>query len=192
MRRLLKYTSAALTMATCLASCAPVRVNSYAVPTSDLRSYRTYAWDGAELGQTGDPRLDNNGFFKERVQQAADAQMAFRGYEKLSRGTPDLMLHIHASVQQRIDSAELDAISGVCTRDECRSYVYDEGTILIDIVDGRTKALIWRGWAERSLDGIVDNQDLMNQTIDRAISVIFARLPVRHLSGGRPYLARTN
>jgi hypothetical protein len=191
MRRMLRYTSAALTIATCLASCAPVRVNSYAVPTTDLRSYRSYAWDGAELGQTGDPRLDNNGFFKERVQQAADAQMAFRGYEKMSSGTPDLVLHVHARVGQRIDSAELDDITGVCT-DECRSYVYDEGTILIDIVDGRTSALIWRGWAERSLDRIVDDQAWMNQTIDGAISLIFARLPVRHLSGGRPYLARTD
>ena len=190
MRRTLIYTSAALTMATCLASCAPVRVNSYAAPTFDLRSYRTYAWDGAELGQTGDPRLDNNGLFRERVQRAADAQMAFRGYEKVSGGTPDLMLHIHASVRQRIDSAELDPVSGACTREECRSYVYDEGTILIDIVDGRTRALIWRGWAERSLDGIVDDQDWMNQTIDRAVSVICARLPVRRLSGGRPYYAQ--
>ena len=189
MKRLLSYTSAALTVATCLASCAPVRVNSYAMPTADLRSYRTYAWDAAELGQTGDPRLDNNGFFKERVQQAADAQMAFRGYEKMSRGTPDLTLNVHASVQQRIDPAELDKISGVCTG-ECRSYVYDQGTILVDIVDGRTRALIWRGWSERSLDGIVDNQDWMNQTIDRAISLIFARLPVRHLSGGRPFVAQ--
>ena len=190
MKQLLGYTSAALAMATCLASCAPVRVSSYATPTTDLRSYRTYAWDAAELGQTGDPRLDNNGFFKERVQQAADAQMAFRGYEKMSRGTPDLMLHVHASVQQRLDSAELDKISGVCTRDECRSYVYDQGTILVDIVDGRSRALIWRGWAERSLDGIVDDQDWMNQTIDRAVSLIFARLPVRQLSGGRPFVAR--
>ena len=81
-------------------------------------------------------------------------------------------------------------VSGVCTQDECRSYVYDEGTILIDIVDGRTKALIWRGWAERSLEGIVDDQNLMDQTIDRAVSKICARLPVRHLSGGRPYLAQ--
>ena len=109
---------------------------------------------------------------------------------RCSRGTPDLVLHVHARVGQRIDSAELDAISGVCTRDECRSYVYDEGTILIDIVDGRTKALIWRGWAERSLEGIVDDQNLMDQTIDRAVSKICARLPVRHLSGGRPYLAQ--
>jgi hypothetical protein len=70
--------------------------------------------------------------------------------------------------------------------------VFDVGTILIDMVDGRSKALIWRGWAERSLDGIVDNQGVMNQTIDRAISLIFARLPVRQISGERRPVARTN
>jgi hypothetical protein len=61
--------------------------------------------------------------------------------------------------------------------------VYDQGTLLLDVVDTRSKALIWRGWAERSLDGIVDNQDAMNQVIDRAVSAIFARLPVRQLEG---------
>jgi len=190
MRRLLRYTSAALTMVTCLASCAPVRVNSYAVPMTDMRSYRTYTWDVAELESTGDPRLDHNRFFKERVQEAIDAQMRFRGYEKVAGGTPDMTLHIHARVQQRIDSAQIDGAGGSCSQDECRSYVYDEGTLLIDIMNARTRSLIWRGWAERSLDGIVDNQDLMNQTIDRAVSVICARLPVRRLSGGRPLFAR--
>ena len=190
MRRLPRYLATALTVVTCLPGCAPMRVNSYAVPTADMRSYHTYAWDPAELESTGDPRLDHNRFFTERVQQAIDAQMRFRGYEKVASGTPDLTLHIHAHVQQRIDSAQLDGAGDSCSDDECRPYVYDEGTLLIDVVNARTRSLIWRGWAERSLDGIVDNQDLMNQTIDRAVSVICARLPVRRLSGGRPYYAQ--
>jgi hypothetical protein len=169
-------------LAGCVGSCAPMRVNSYATQTADMRVYKTYAWDTAELGMTGDPRLDNNRIFMDRVQQAADAQMRFRGYEKLTRGTADMTLHIHARVEQRIDSALLD-VDRACQQPECHSYVYDQGTLLLDVVDARSKALIWRGWAERSLDGIVDNQDAMNQVIDRAVSAIFARLPVRQLEG---------
>lgn len=183
----LRSVAAALPAVVLLAACAaPLRVNSYAVPTTDLRAYRTYAWDPAELGATGDPRLDNNSFFRERVQRAVDVQMGFRGYTRVNAGTPEMVLHVHARVEQRIDSAQLDGADGSCRQEECRSYVYDEGTLLIDIVDGRTRSLIWRGWAERSLDGVVDNQEWMNRTIDRAVSSIFARLPVRRLSGGRP------
>lgn len=190
MTQLLKYGTGVLVAVACLPGCAPLRVNAYAVPTTDMRSFRTYAWDTAELESTGDPRLDHNRFFKDRVQQAVDMQMRFRGYVKVAGGTPDMTLHIHARVQQQIDSAQLDSASGSCSRDECRPYIYDEGTLLIDIVNARTNSLIWRGWAERSLDGIVDDQDLMNQTIDRAVSVICARLPVRQLSGGRPHFAQ--
>lgn len=182
----LRYVAAALSALVLLPACAPVRVSSYAAPATDLRAYRTYAWDRAELGATGDPRLDNNSFFRERVQHAVDVQMGFRGYAKVNAGSPEMVLHVHAHVEQRIDSAQIDRAEGVCQHEDCRSYVYDEGTLLIDIVDARTKALIWRGWAERSLDGVVDDQDLMNQAVDRAVSSIFARLPVRRLSGGRP------
>jgi hypothetical protein len=182
MNRRLSSIAIGMGLAGWLASCAPMRVTSYEAPAADMRAYKTYAWDSAELGLTGDPRLDNNRIFTDRVQQAADAQMRFRGYEKLTRGTADMTLHIHARVEQRIDSALLD-VDRACQQPECHSYVYDQGTLLLDVVDARSKALIWRGWAERSLDGIVDNQDAMNQVIDRAVSAIFARLPVRQLEG---------
>jgi len=162
-----------------LPACAPVRVSAYVAPKADLRAYRTYAWGAGELGQTGDPRLDNNSFFRERVQKSADGQLAFRGYQKATAGKPDMVIHIHARVAQRIDSSEIDRTN--CEQGECRAYVFDEGTLLLDFVDARTNALIWRGWAERSLDGVLDNQNWMNQTIDRAVSLIFGRLPVRRL-----------
>lgn len=162
-----------------LPGCAPVQVNSYAVPKADLRTYRTYAWEPGELGQTGDPRLDNNSFFRERVQKAADGQLVFRGYQKATTGKADMLVHIHARVAQRINSSEIDRAN--CEQGECRAYVYDHGTLLLDFVDARTNALIWRGWAERSLDGVVDDQEWMNQAIDRAVSSIFGRLPVRRL-----------
>ena len=184
MIRLVAVVAGVLGVASCLSGCAPVRVSSYAAPATDMRSYQTYSWDSAELGVTGDPRLDNNRFFLDRVHRAADAQMRFRGYEKLARGAADLTLHVHARVEQQIDSASID-VDRPCRQPECRSYVYDQGTLLVDVMDTRTKALVWRGWAERSLDGVVDNQDLMNQAIDRAISAIFERLPVRRLGGRR-------
>jgi hypothetical protein len=176
---LLKRVAVALVAIGCLSGCAPLRVNADPTPTMDLRTYRTYAWDTAELESTGDPRLDHNRFFSDRVQRAVDPQMSFRGYEKVEDGTPGLTLHIHARVKQQIESAQPEGPGGSCSHQECRPYVYDEGTLYIDITDARTNTLIWRGWAETSLDGIVDNQDVMNQVIDRAVRSICARLPVR-------------
>ncbi len=69
------------------------------------------------------------------MQQAADAQMGFRGYTKVRGGTPEMVLHIHARVEQQIDSSQVDPETHRCDQDECRTYVYDQGTLLIDIID---------------------------------------------------------
>jgi hypothetical protein len=58
--------------------------------------------------------------------------------------------------------------------------VYDAGTILIDLVDARTNKLVWRGWAEGGLDGVVDNQDVDEREDRRGVTRILEQLP-RHL-----------
>jgi hypothetical protein len=165
-----------------VSACVPMRVRSYSGPDASIGVYHSYQWAVGDLGSTGDPRLDSNRFFLERVQQAADAELRRRGYEKATTGTPDLVLHVHARVKQQIDTSELDRSSARrCEREECRAHVFDEGTLLIDFVDARTDALVWRGWAERSLDGVVDDQAWMNEVIDKAVAAIFGRLPASSL-----------
>src|SRR5262245_27223340 len=79
-----------------LAGCATMKVRSFAERGADVTRYRTYAWDTTDPQSTGDPRLDNNPFFRERVQVAADREMSAHGFEKAQNGRPDLTLHIHA------------------------------------------------------------------------------------------------
>lgn len=179
-RAVVKWSAIALT-GVLVTACAPMRVRSYDVPHTTVAAYRTYDWAGGDLGSTGDPRLDSNRFFVERVQQTADAELRRRGYERIGTAAPDLMLHIHARVVQRLDTSELDRTHGRCLQEGCRTYLFDEGTLLIDFVDARTDALVWRGWAEGSLDGVVDDQAWMNRVIDKAVTAIFGRLPARSL-----------
>jgi hypothetical protein len=160
-----------------LAGCATLRVNSYLDRGVDVARYRSYAWAEAGAFATGDPRLDNNRFFSQRVEEAVDMQLAARGFEKTSRGTADVLLHIHARMEQRLEAAELDRIDGHCLDNECRPEVYDAGTLMVDFMDRRTNRLAWRGWAERSFDGVVDNQAWMEATIDKAVARILAQLP---------------
>ena len=45
-------------------------------------------------------------------------------------------------------------------------------------MDPRSNQLMWRGWAERGLDGVIDDQTWMDATIDDAVTRIMARLPL--------------
>jgi hypothetical protein len=159
-----------------LASCAPVRVNSYVGRDADLHRYRTYAWAPADAVSTGDARLDNNTFFSDRVRQAVDARLRDRGFEKVS-GQPDLLVHYHARVQQRIEAREIHPGDTDCNPRDCGPSVFDSGTLLIDLIEAQSNRLMWRGWAERSLEGVVDDQAWMEATIDDAVTRIMARLP---------------
>lgn len=161
-----------------LVSCAPMRVNSYVGPDADLRRYHTYSWASPDTFSTGDARLDNNTFFSERVQRAVDGQLRKKGFEKAAEGSPDFVVHYHARIGQRIDSGEFHPGQAGCQAGDCRPSVYEAGTLLIDFMDPRSTRLLWRGWAERGLDGVIDDQTWMDATIDDAVTRIMARLPL--------------
>ena len=176
--RLARFGALALSAAALIACAATMRVSSFAERTADFSRYRTYAFGPTEAVSTGDPRLDSNPFFYERVQTAVAKRLAATGYEKVTSETPDLLIHFHASLSQEINTSELDQKYGYCTSSGCRPFVYDAGTLLLDFVDARTNKLVWRGWAEGSMDGI-DNQAWMEQKVDDAVNRILARLPRR-------------
>ena len=162
-----------------LTSCASIKVKSFVERGADFARYRTYNWAATDGLETGDPRLDNNPFFLERVQADVEKELAARGFEKTATGA-DLLIHFHASVSQQIEINSIDAESGNCAgTDTCRPFVYDAGTLMLDLIDTRTDKLVWRGWAEDSMDGAIDNQRLMEQEIDRAVTKILERLPRR-------------
>jgi hypothetical protein len=160
-----------------LSACATLRVNSYLDRGADFARYRSYAWRLSDAFSTGDPRLDNNRFFSERVESAVDRQLRGRGFEKTGSDTADLIIHLHARVDQRLDTNAIDQEYGRCDVEECRPMVYDAGTLMLDFIDARTKTLAWRGWAEGSLDGVIEDQRWMEATIDKAVERILARLP---------------
>jgi hypothetical protein len=164
-------------IALAFAGCATLRVNSYLEPDSEFSRYRSYAW--AERGpfDTGDPRLDNNRFFSQRVEEAVDMHLAARGFAKASAGTADVLLHVHARVDQRLNTADVERIDGRCINNACQPEVYDTGSLMVDFMDRRTNRLAWRGWAERSFDGVVDDQKWMEATIDKTVARILAKLP---------------
>ena len=163
--------------ATTLAGCATLHVYSFVERGADVTHYRTYNWAVEPPRTTGDPRLDSNPFFDDRIHTAVEKELARRGFEKADAAEAQLLLHYHASITQEIDLGAADADLGICY--SCAPTVYDAGTLLIDLVDSRTEKLVWRGWAEGGLDNAIDNQKLMEARIDETVRRIFEKLPTK-------------
>lgn len=178
MRPLVQLTGAAL-VAVAVTGCATMSVSSHVQRGLDFTQYRTYDWGPADALPTGDPRLDQDAFFEDHMQGAVERQLAAKGVERVSAGTPDLLIHYHASITQRIDVNRVDREYGYCYDPECLVKVIDfeAGTLVLDIVDTRTKQVIWRGWAQHSLGDMLENRDRMARRIDEAVSRMLERFP---------------
>jgi hypothetical protein len=166
-------------LAAALSGCASMTVRSYMERGVDFQRYHTYRWNQAEALSTGDPRLDNNEFFDARLRTAIDGELAAKGFAKTTADAADLLVHYHASVTQQVDIRELDPGSRYCEEVDCRPFIYEAGTLFVDLVDARTRTLVWRGWAEGSVEGVIDDQAWMEARVDEAISRILQKLPHR-------------
>lgn len=172
-----RLTAATLVTASMLAAaCAPMRVRSFVPREASFARYHTYDWAERADRPTGDPRLDANPFFAERIKVSTERELAARGFEKAAGGRPDVLLHYHASVSQKVDVQAAHEQYGYCP--DCRgASTYDAGTIMLDLVDGKTDRLVWRGWAESTLEGVIDDQAWLDERVDAAIVRIVATLP---------------
>lgn len=179
MRRLLAVILALFT-SLITASCATtMTVSSHVERGLDFTPYRSFDWGPADALPTGDPRLDQDPFFRDHVQGAVEKELAARGIVLSASGTPDLLIHYHANIRQRIDVARIDRSYGHCPGTTCppETIEYEAGTLVLDFIDARTNRLIWRGWAQKSVGDMLHDRDTMARTIDEAVTRMLKRLP---------------
>jgi hypothetical protein len=163
------------------AGCATMSVSSHVQRGLDITQYRSYEWGAADALPGGDPRLDGNPFFKGHLERAVEDQMKALGFERSTSGIPDLLIHYHASINQRIDVSRVDREYGYCYDEQCLTRVieYETATLVLDLVDARTNRAIWRGWGRISVEDLLDNPDRMERQVTKAVARMVATLPRR-------------
>jgi hypothetical protein len=166
-------------LAALLAGCATMNAGSRIERGAEFTSYHTWEWAAAEERPTGDPRLDNNPMFEVHLRSAIERQLAGKGYVRTPlAGPPDLRARYHANFSRTVDVSGGTTGAGSCSRDcEPEAYAYEQGTLVVDLVDARTNKVVWSGWSRDNMEGVVDNQDRLDQEIDRAVAAMFERVP---------------
>jgi hypothetical protein len=145
----------------------------------DFEKYDTFAWEAADPLPTGDPRLDANPFFVDRIHNAVTAELAARGV-RMVESSPSLLVHFHASVRDRVDVFEVDRRAGYDVGEYGPGTAvrqYEEGTLLVDIVDAETLRVIWRGWARADVTRLIDDPDALERLIQEAARAMFREFP---------------
>lgn len=146
-----------------LIGCATIDVDSDWDTAADFSQLKTYNWTSASQEKTGDPRIDND-LLDSRIRRVVESVLTGKGYQKQTAGTPDFWVSYHSAVVGKLDATTIrepyyDATPIILPN---RTIVYsgpaslwgqsttflssyDEGTLILDIADSKTKKLLWRG-----------------------------------------------
>lgn len=167
--------------ATALTSCAtPMTAGADFDRDIEFNKYGTFAWGEDDGLPVGDPRLDDNPFFNERLHAAIQEQLERRGIRH-DESSPGLLVHHHTAVRDHVEVYRADQNAGYTTDEYgagTQVVEYEEGTFLVDIADAETKAILWRGWAVTNVETALNNPDEMSELLSRAVALMFERYPV--------------
>lgn len=168
------------------ATTSPRSVRSDYDRNADFSQYRTYGiMPGAGRSQTGG---NYQTLLAQRIEAAVSRELEARGYVRAPN--PDLLVNFQVTVKNvqevtQVPTAGPPAYSyryGVYGGWPTYSYEtwvrdYDEGTLLIDLVDAGRQQLVW----EAAGTGRVTKEKLDNleATVNAAVAALFARYPFR-------------
>jgi hypothetical protein len=179
-------------LALLLAACAGIEVNTQhdARAAQSVGGYRTYAWmPRAKAGET--PEKDSS------VEKSVDAYLTSRGYQRVEPdATPDFLLRWNSSIN--FQGALVPGANPNPPRDP--SYrgrymdpyptmqrrpimqEYSKGVLDLDIMDARSKQLVWRGTAQGEM-GREPSAEKVNAWLGEAVPKLLADFPPQSPKG---------
>jgi len=175
-------TTIGLTVLTVLSSgCATtIQAGADFAPGVDLNRFSSFTWAEPDERPVGDPRLENNPFFVQRLHDAIEWELATRGI-RFDEANPALTVHHHATVRERIDVYAADRDAGYTSAEYGEgTHVtqFAEGTFLVDIADAATDEILWRGWAQLDIGAALGDPERMREQVDEALRRMFVGFPV--------------
>jgi hypothetical protein len=140
---------------------------------ANFAQYKTYSW---EQVKTKDP-LDI-----ERIKNAVNTALAAKGWTQVDSGGDVSVVAMEITHEQQTLNTFYDGFGGgwrwrgfggfgeaTTTTD-----TYQVGSLVIDLFDAKTKALLWRG---SSSDTLSNNSDKNIKNLDKGVDKLFKHFP---------------
>lgn len=168
-----------------LGACSTMTIESDHDASANFSDLKTYAWIPRERR---DPILTriNDEFVESRVQQAVNSQLTTKGYQMQTSGTPDFLVSYYASVSTELRVTTdyegyrppSGSLSGSASygRTRTRAYDFDQGLLVLDIVDADTNKLMWRGRAKDAVD-LSWSEQKKTAKISEAVQKMLSQFP---------------
>lgn len=172
----------AMTLA--LTACAPW-VKTEFDPKADFTTLKTFAWAAPQRQSVENPILDST-LLDSKVQAAVTAALRARGFVPGPPDSADFIVTYHAAKDLEARPANWSMGVGFGGPWWAHSYpwhstiivsrapeYYEEGVLIIDILDARSGALLWRGWRGRPLS----QRHFTPEAVQATVTEILAEFP---------------
>jgi len=146
----------ALSLLVC-AACSGIRVSTDYDPAVDFSGFGSYAWLDESSGVQGD-REDVRSLLDRRIRKAIEDELETKGFTPVERDEAEVLVSYHLSIDKKLD---VDTINtgvgyyrgwyGASARTETIVREYEEGTLLVDLIEPESRQLVWRGSGQSRL-----------------------------------------
>ncbi len=154
----------------------------------DFSALKTF--NVAETKQDSKENILISPFTLSHIHSALESELAKRYQSAAAGATPDFIVSYHVVVEEKIDPRSYDDLYGFGFYG--RGYyrypspffhgpgaglrVYNQGSLIVDIVDAKTEKPIWRGVSEKRLSrGMAPQQQ--RDVLSRAVTEVMAYFP---------------
>lgn len=168
--------------------CVGVRVYTDHDASVDFASMQSFAWLEPPLreaprpdGAPGADPFTHNTLLDKRVRDAVEAALVARGYrEAEAEEEPDFLLRYEVVGREVVRESPIYIDGGYGYGYRRYGYyrsgvgyshitTYQEGTLILDVIDPGSERIAWRGWASsRSRDGNIDAENV-SRTVDAIV-----------------------
>ncbi len=172
--RKIAVTLGLLTIAAML-GCSSMGVNIEYNKDIDFAGYRTFRWLKTRKSRE-EMRMKKHPLAHRKIRKAVERELYSKGFKKFAGGKPDFLLTYHVGAKKKIDVVHHGYRYGRWGQFRGHSvsfHKYREGTLVLDIIDGSSKKLVWRGSAKDVLRGV----GTMGEHISKSVSRLMKDFP---------------
>jgi Domain of unknown function (DUF4136) len=170
-----------------LSSCSTIMVDVEYDDTLTFNNLHRYSWIPGTPEKSNNPQLDSDTILHDRIRGSINNWFAGHGYEKIDIEQADFLIAYYVTVKDKTKVTVLNDYYGYPSGwgsgyyrpyGATRSYAYEyqQGAIIIDIIDPTTRKLMWRGSATDEVDESKVHEK-GHQKIKEAIDKILANFP---------------
>lgn len=156
------------------AGCSSLKISTDVDPEANFIQLQTFGWMPIPPPPPGPQGarapLATNPFINGLVQKAITTELVARKFKLGVFGEPDFLVAFHVGARRKAEATEWGYDH---YQDGVEIHEYTKGTLVIDVIDPRTRRLLWRG----SALNVIPSRGKAGETIGKAVKKIMSKFP---------------